>query len=51
MSLIWLNCLRQLKNDVEKDRKNMEKMKEIKLPLPNYCVSVVCVYILSLVIL
>lgn len=30
MSLIWLNCLRQLKDDVEKDRKNMEKIKEIR---------------------
>ena len=30
MSLIWLNCLRQLKDDVEKDKKNMEKLKEIK---------------------
>ena len=30
MSLIWLNCLRQLKDDVEKDKKNMQKLKEIK---------------------
>ena len=28
MSLIWLNCLRQLKDDVEKDKKNVEKIKE-----------------------
>lgn len=29
MSLIWLNCLRQLKEDVENDKKKLDQIKEI----------------------
>ena len=29
MSLIWLNCLRQLKEDVENDKKKLQQIKEV----------------------